>query len=83
MLASQEMTNEKLEMKMLFFYMCQVQKECFLLLICVVWEREMRGFINHTTFVKGYVVTSEGEQSALAMQIFKKAIILYHQPDWS
>lgn len=44
----------------------------FFLLICVVWKREMRGFINRVAFVKGYVVTSEGEQSALATQIFLK-----------
>lgn len=67
MAASQEMTNEKLEMQ----------------INCVVWKGGIRGLINHTVFVKGYVATSVGAQAALAIHTFtKKAIILY-QPDWS
>lgn len=82
MFASLEMTNEKFGMEMLFFCVPSTQKEVVFLTVCVVWKGGIRGFINHTAFVKGYVATSEEAQSASAIRVLKKAIIL-HQPDCS
>lgn len=62
----------KPEMKILFFY--NLGKGAgfgfyfFFLFVCL----GRRGLIHHTAFVKGYVVTSEGAQPALNMQMKKK-----------